>query len=117
RVSVFGSNARLGRGKFFVAEADESDRSFLRLKPQIAVITNIDREHLEAYRDFEDLQEAFVTFANSVPQSGVVVLCGDDPYLAALRTSIKRRIVTYGFGASADITVTDVRLEGTEAVR
>jgi len=112
RVSVFGSNARLGHGKYFVAEADESDRSFLKLKPQIAVITNIDREHLEAYRDFEDLQTAFVTFANSVPESGAVVLCADDPYLSRLRGSITRRVLTYGLTSAADVAATDVRLEG-----
>ena len=112
RVSMFGGNARLGQGKYFVAEADESDRSFLLLKPQIAVITNIDREHLEAYRDFEELQQAFVTFANSVPDTGVVVLCGDDPFLAALRGAITRRVVTYGLSTSTDVTATDVRLEG-----
>jgi UDP-N-acetylmuramate-alanine ligase len=65
-VAAFGSNARLGQGEYFIAEADESDGSFLRLRPLVAVITNIDQEHLEAYRDFEDLQRAFVTFANSV---------------------------------------------------
>ena len=86
-----------------VAEADESDRSFLRLKPALAVITNIDQEHLEAYRDFDDLQQAFVAFANSVPESGAVILCADDTYLRALRPSMTRRLVTYGFSAAADI--------------
>jgi UDP-N-acetylmuramate--alanine ligase len=116
RVAAFGSSARLGGGKYFVAEADESDRSFLRLKPEVAVITNIDREHLEAYRDFADLQQAFVTFANSVPESGVVILCADDRYLQALRPSIERRILTYGFDADADIRAGDIRLEGFGSV-
>jgi UDP-N-acetylmuramate--alanine ligase len=112
RVAVFGSNARLGRGKYFVAEADESDRSFLRLKPGMAVITNIDREHLEAYRDFDDLQQAFVTFANSVPASGAVILCADDPYLRALRPSITSRVIAYGTEAEADISAEEIRLQG-----
>lgn len=116
RVSVFGSSARLGRGKYLVAEADESDRSFLRLRPHLAVITNIDREHMEAYRDFTDLQDAFVEFANRVPSSGAVVICIDDPHLKALRPSIKARTVTYGFAAGADISASHVRLEGFGSV-
>jgi len=112
RVAAFGSNARLGAGKYFVAEADESDRSFLNLKPQIAVITNIDREHMEAYRDFDDLQAAFVQFANSVPESGAVVLCSDDPYLRGLIRAIDRRIVTYGFGEEAGIRPVNIQLQG-----
>ena len=116
RVAAFGSNARLGRGKYFVAEADESDGSFLRLKPGMAVITNIDQEHLDAYRDFDDLQQAFVTFANSVPESGAVILCADDRYLQALRPSIKRRVVTYGVAPDADISAGDIRLDGFGSV-
>ena len=112
RVSVFGSNARLGRGRYLVAEADESDRSFLLLAPRLAVITNVDREHLEAYRDFADLQDAFVQFANRVPADGLVVMCHDDPYLKALKPAITTRTVTYGFGSDAGIMATDVRLEG-----
>ncbi len=79
RLSAFGSNARLGRGELMVAEADESDRSFLKLSPTIAVITNIDHEHLEHYGGFDDLQQAFVDFANKVPFYGAVVACADDP--------------------------------------
>src|SRR6185436_6416672 len=96
RVSSFGSNARLGRGKYLVAEADESDRSFLRLSPRFAVITNIDREHLEAYKDFDDLRACFVQFANGVSGNGAVVLCSDDQELRAMQPSIKRHVVTYG---------------------
>ena len=95
RVGAFGSNARLGGGKYLVAEADESDRSFLRLSPHLAVLTNIDYEHLESYRDFSDLQQAFAQFANRVPAAGVVVLCADDQHLRALRPRIERRTVTY----------------------
>ena len=81
RLSAFGSNARLGRGELMVAEADESDRSFLKLFPTIAVITNIDHEHLENYGGFDDLQQAFVDFANKVPFYGAVVACADDAHL------------------------------------
>jgi UDP-N-acetylmuramate--alanine ligase len=116
RVSSFGSSARLGRGKYLVAEADESDRSFLRLRPRLAVITNIDHEHMEAYRDFADLQDAFVKFANGVPPSGVVVICIDDPYLREMRPAIKARTVTYGVAADADISASDIRLEGFGSV-
>lgn len=112
RVSSFGSNAKLGRGTYLVAEADESDRSFLKLSPRFVVITNIDREHLEAYRDFDDLKSAFVQFANSVPASGVVILCADDPHLSAIRGEIKRHVVTYGFSEGADVVATGVQLKG-----
>lgn len=112
RVSSFGSNAKLGRGKYLVAEADESDRSFLKLSPRFAVITNIDREHLEAYRDFDDLKGAFVQFANAVPANGAVILCAEDPHLRDIRPDIKRHVVTYGFDESADVTALDLRLKG-----
>jgi len=103
RPSTFGSNARLGRGRCMVAEADESDRSFLTLSPAIAVITNIDREHLEAYGTFENLVEAFVDFANRVPFYGAVVACLDDPTVAGLLPRLTRRSVTYGFAVGADV--------------
>lgn len=96
RLSAFGSSARLGRGDFMVVEADESDRSFLRLTPSVAVVTNIDQEHLESYRDFEDLQQAFVSFANKVPFYGAIVACADDAYLRPLLPSMTRRLITYG---------------------
>jgi UDP-N-acetylmuramate--alanine ligase len=107
RLSAFGSNARLGRGELMVAEADESDRSFLKLFPTVAVITNIDHEHLESYGGFADLQQAFVDFANKVPFYGAVVACADDPNLAAVLPQMTRRVVTYGF-ASADVMATDI---------
>lgn len=117
RLTAFGSNARLGQGKYLVAEADESDRSFLRLSPRIAVITNIDREHLEAYRDFDDLQAAFAEFANRVPgDGGVVILCEDDPHLKKLKAGLTRATVTYGFERTADVRATDVRLKGFGSV-
>ncbi len=111
RLSAFGSNARLGKGELMVAEADESDRSFLKLFPTIAVITNIDHEHLENYGGFDDLQQAFVDFANKVPFYGAVVACADDPNLAAVLPRMNRRVSTYGLDArNADIQGTDVTL-------
>jgi UDP-N-acetylmuramate--alanine ligase len=113
RLSAFGSNARLGRGEYMVVEADESDRSFLMLWPAIAVITNIDHEHMESYGSFADLQQAFADFANKVPFYGGVVACADDENLAPVRMRVKRRLVTYGLeNADADIVGTDVQLAG-----
>jgi UDP-N-acetylmuramate--alanine ligase len=105
RLSAFGSNARLGRGDYMVVEADESDRSFLKLTPSIAVITNIDREHMESYGSWDALQQAFVDFANKVPFYGTVVACVDDPSLRALVPRMTRRVVTYGF-ENGDAAVT-----------
>jgi UDP-N-acetylmuramate--alanine ligase len=117
RLSAFGSNARLGRGAYMVAEADESDRSFLKLFPSIAVITNIDREHMEAYGSFDDLLQSFVDFANKVPFYGAVVICADDPALATIRGRFTRRLITYGLTrGDADLIATDVRLEGFGSV-
>ncbi|MBI4886019.1 MAG: UDP-N-acetylmuramate--L-alanine ligase [Acidobacteria bacterium] len=96
RLRAFGSNARLGRGEYMVAEADESDRSFLLLWPSMAVITNIDREHMESYASFTELQQAFVDFANKVPFYGAVVACADDAGVAPVLGRIRRRLVTYG---------------------
>jgi UDP-N-acetylmuramate--alanine ligase len=111
RLSAFGSNAKLGRGAWIVAEADESDRSFLRLSPSMAVITNIDREHMEAYGTFEELQRAFIEFANKVPFDGLVVACVDDPPLRAILPAISRPLVTYTLGdETADLTATDITL-------
>ena len=115
RLSAFGSNARLGRGEYMVAEADESDRSFLKLSPSIAVITNIDREHMDAYGSFADLQQAFVDFANKVPFYGAVVACADDAELRAVMPRFTRRVITYGANAEAghpDLLAADVELEG-----
>ena len=118
RLSAFGSNARLGRGEYMVAEADESDRSFLKLSPAVAVITNIDREHMDAYGGFADLQQAFVDFANKVPFYGAVVACGDDVELSQVVQRFTRRVVTYGIADDPalaglfDVTATDVVLAG-----
>jgi UDP-N-acetylmuramate--alanine ligase len=109
RLSAFGSNARLGRGELMVAEADESDRSFLRLFPTIAVITNIDHEHLESYGGFDELQEAFVDFANKVPFYGAVVACADDRHLASVLPRVTRRLITYGLDAPhAEVTADEI---------
>ena len=96
RLSAFGSNARLGRGEYLVAEADESDRSSLMLLPTIAVVTNIDREHMESYGGFADLQQTFADFANKVPFYGSVIACADDAGLAAILPRLNRPLVTYG---------------------
>ena len=119
RVRAFGSNARLGRGDLMVAEADESDRSFLKLFPTIAVVTNIDHEHLENYGGFDDLLQAFVDFANKVPFYGGVIACADDANLARIIPRMTRRVTTYGLkGDGCDVTATDITLKplGVEAV-
>jgi UDP-N-acetylmuramate--alanine ligase len=113
RLSAFGSNARLGRGDYMVAEADESDRSFLKLFPSVAVMTNIDREHMDAYGSFDELQSAFVEFANRVPFYGAVVACADDAELTSLRPRFTRRVVTYGLMRDdVDVSAVAIRLEG-----
>jgi UDP-N-acetylmuramate--alanine ligase len=108
RLNAFGSNALLGKGDFLVAEADESDGSFLKLSPAIAVITNIDREHLDHYAGLAEIQTAFVSFANKVPFYGAAVLCLDDPNVQAIIPRIERRILTYGAREPADITASDI---------
>ena len=112
KLGTIGSNAKLGKGPFLVAEADESDGSFLMLNPTLAVITNIDREHLDHYKDLEEIQEAFVTFANKVPFYGSVFLCMDDPHAAAVRPRLKRRVYTYGTHPQVDIRARDIRQDG-----
>jgi UDP-N-acetylmuramate--alanine ligase len=113
RLNSINSNARLGQGEILVAEADESDGSFLALSPIIAVITNIDREHLDYYRGgLAEIEENFVAFANKVPFYGLVVLCLDDPRVQEIMPRIKRRISTYGFNPQADIRAVEVVSEG-----
>ncbi len=106
------TGARIGRGEFLVAEADESDGSFLRLMPVVAVITNIDPEHLDHYGSAEALRDAFVRFANQVPFWGVTVLCLDHPGVQAILPRMTRRITTYGFAHQADFVATDVEAVG-----
>ena len=111
-LNTIGSNARLGKGEFIVLEADESDRSFLLLSPAIAVVTNIEADHLDQYRDLDDIRTAFLSFINKVPFYGSAVLCLDDPTVQSLIPQIKRRIVTYGTAATADICISDIQLQG-----
>jgi UDP-N-acetylmuramate--alanine ligase len=113
RLDVFGSSARLGKGEWMVVEADESDKSFLHLLPTIAVVTNIDREHLDHYRDMEDILSAFASFMNKVPFYGAVVACVDPPwreYFRSLAPRLTRRTVTYGIEPGADFVATAVEL-------
>jgi UDP-N-acetylmuramate--alanine ligase len=113
RLGVLGSGARLGRGDFMVAEADESDRSFLKLSPTVAVVTNIDREHLDTYRDLADLQEAFLGFVNKVPFYGAVVLCLDDPPARDILPRVERRVVTYGLSPQAHVSARELAVGPT----
>ncbi len=112
KVNSLGSNARLGGGDYLVAEADESDGSFLKLTPTIAVVTNIDPEHLDHYGTLEKLKESFVEFANHIPFYGLDVMCLDHPNVQALLPLVEKRVVTYGFSAQADYRADEVRLDG-----
>jgi UDP-N-acetylmuramate--alanine ligase len=111
RLKVVGAHARLGRGPFLVAEADESDGSFLLLSPTIAVITNIDEEHLDYYASLPEIRAAFLRFANRVPFYGTVVLPADDPNAAAIRPDVKRRVLTYGFTGAADFAGDELKVD------
>jgi len=106
RVDAMGSNARLGKSQYLVAEADESDRSFLKLSPILAVVTNIDREHMDCYRSMKDVKRAFLDFMDRLPFYGMVVACNDDPLLRRLFPQIQRRLVTYGTRRGSDFQVT-----------
>jgi UDP-N-acetylmuramate--alanine ligase len=105
RVDAMGSNARLGRSQYLVAEADESDRSFLKLSPILSVVTNIDREHMDCYRNMQDVKSTFLEFMDRVPFYGMVVLCNDDPLLRRLFPKIRRRMVTYGTRKDSDFLI------------
>jgi len=111
RLNAFGSNAKLGKGDFLVAEADESDGSFLKLSPTIAIVTNIDREHLDHYTNLDEIQAAFVSFVNKVPFYGAVVLCLDDPNVQAIIPRVERRIVTYGTSSQADLVASHIEFQ------
>lgn len=113
RVAAIGSGARLGASDILVAEADESDRTFLRLLPVVAVVTGIDREHLDAYSGMEDLCESFLRFINMTPFYGAAVLCLDDPNLRALIPRVRRRVVTYGLDEEADLSATGISIDAT----
>jgi len=105
RVDAMGSNARLGKSQYLVAEADESDRSFLKLSPILAVVTNIDREHMDCYRNMRDVKRAFLDFMDHVPFYGMVVVCNDDPQLRRMLPQIQRRTVTYGTRRGSDFHI------------
>ena len=109
KLASIGSNARLGDGEIIVAEADESDGSFLKLSPTIAVITNIDREHLDYYPGIAEIKEAFLTFANIVPFYGCTVICNDNIYVREIIPLIKRRIITYGIESPADYSAENIK--------
>jgi UDP-N-acetylmuramate--alanine ligase len=112
RVDHAGANARLGQGDYIVVEADESDRSFLLLSPVIAVVTTIDREHLDQYSSLEEIQATFLQFVNHVPFYGEVILCLDEPNVQAILPFVKRPVITYGTSSQADLVITEVKLEG-----
>jgi|SRR5690554_2033723 len=103
-----GTNARLGNGEFIVVEADEFDRTFLKLTPVIAAITTLESEHLDTYKDLDDIKSAFIEFANKVPFYGFVVLCLDEPALQDIIPGINKKIITYGLTAQADVRATDI---------
>jgi len=108
RVGALGSNARVGRSDFLVVESDESDGSFLKLAPIVAVVTNIDREHLDHYPNLEAIEAAFIEFVNRVPFYGACIVCLDDPNVQAILPAIKRRTITYGTTAQADMEAIDI---------
>lgn len=115
RLNSIGSNARLGQGDWIVAEADESDGSFLHLDPTVAIVTNIDPEHLEHYGSMEALVETFVIFANKVPFYGFAVVCLDHPVVQDILPLLRRRVVTYGLNRQADYRAENLRFEGLRA--
>jgi UDP-N-acetylmuramate--alanine ligase len=105
RVDAMGSNARLGKSQYLVAEADESDRSFLKLSPILSVVTNIDREHMDCYRNMRDVRQTFLEFMDRVPFYGMIVACNDDPVLRKLLPQVQRRVVTYGTRRGSDFLI------------
>jgi UDP-N-acetylmuramate--alanine ligase len=111
-VNSLGSNAKLGMGDFLVAEADESDGSFLHLSPVIEIVTNIDLEHLDFYKDIDEIKAVFLKFIKKIPFYGAVVLCLDDPNIIELLPEIQKRVITYGMTSQADIYAREIRTEG-----
>ncbi|HLZ39475.1 MAG TPA: UDP-N-acetylmuramate--L-alanine ligase [Candidatus Sulfotelmatobacter sp.] len=105
RVDAMGSNARLGKSQYLVAEADESDRSFLKLTPILSVVTNIDREHMDCYRNMRDVKKTFLEFMDRVPFYGMIVACNDDPLLRKLLPEVPRRTMTYGTRRGSDFLI------------
>jgi len=117
RVDAMGSNARLGKSHYLVAEADESDRSFLKLSPILSVVTNIDREHMDCYRNMRDVKKTFLEFMDRVPFYGMVVVCNDDPMLRRLLPEVQRRTVTYGAKRGSDFLIQLEKKKGSESIR
>ena len=113
QVRILGTNARLGKGDFLVAEADEFDRSFLKLTPVVAVMTNIEEDHLDCYKDLEDILDSFSIFANRVPFYGSVIACADDSGVRQVLPRVTRRVVTYGVAEEANLRAKEIRLEAT----
>ncbi|MDP4114845.1 MAG: UDP-N-acetylmuramate--L-alanine ligase [Bacteroidota bacterium] len=109
--SLGGTNARLGKGEFIVVEADEFDRTFLKLTPTIAALTTLEREHLDTYKDLEDIKSAFIEFANKVPFYGFVVLCLDEPALQDILPEINKKVLTYGLTSQADIRASEIEYD------
>ena len=116
KVTVFGSNAVAGQGDVIIVEADEYDRTFLRLTPALAVITNIEADHLDTYTDLDAIKSAFVQYANAVPFFGAAICCLDDPIVQEIIGQIERRIVTYGTSRQAEIRAENIRQEGGHTV-
>ncbi len=112
KLNSIGANARLGKGEFLVAEADESDGSFLKLSPTIAVVTNIDREHMDHYRDMDEVRGAYLAFINKIPFYGCAVLCMDHPNIQSLIPKVTRRHTTYGLTAQSDFSARDIEIKG-----
>jgi UDP-N-acetylmuramate--alanine ligase len=112
RLNAWGTNAKLGQGDFVVAEADESDGTFLLYSPTISLVTNIDTEHLDFYKDLDEIKETFLEFINQVPFYGLNILCLEDENIQSLLPRIKKRLVTYGFSAQADFQARDVAFDG-----
>ncbi len=116
KLNSIGGNARLGEGDYLVAEADESDGSFLKLNPILAIITNIDPEHMEHFKTMDNLREAFISFANKVPFYGAAIVCLDHPEIQRILPKIQKRIVTYGVSTQADFQATNIRQEEFETI-
>jgi UDP-N-acetylmuramate--alanine ligase len=115
KVDSLGGNAKLGEGEFLVAEADESDGSFLKLSPVIEVVTNIDMEHLDYYKDLDHIKDVFLQFIDRIPFYGAVILCLDDPHIVELLPQIRKRMITYGLHEQADIYAVDIHSMGRQS--
>ncbi len=109
KLKGIGSNARLGQGEFLIAEADESDGSFLKLSPTIAVVTNLDKEHMDYFKNIDEIKTAFLSFINKVPFYGLSILCGDNEYIQELLPKVSRRFITYGVGEELDLVAKSIK--------